>query len=72
MSCLLIAAMVTAVVWALIQGLVPLLIDVFVSRPENYGDELARKVRYKRTFTWVSIGILGVIAILTVLGLTVG
>ena len=55
MSCLLIAATVSAVVWALIQGLVPLLIDVFVSTSDDdygftktivpvnlirYGDEL--------------------------------
>ena len=72
MSCILNSAAVSAIVWALIQGLVPLLIDTFVTNPADYGDELARKVHYKRTFTWVSIGILGAITILTVLGLTIG
>jgi len=71
MSCLLNIAQVSAVVWALIQGLVPLLIDVFVSTPDNYGDELARKIRCKKSFAWVSITILGAIAILTVLGFTI-
>lgn len=68
MNCLLVIATVSGVAWALIQGIVPLFIDILITYPTDLGVEAKKKIRCKRILAWVSIVVITAILIITIIG----
>ena len=68
MNCLLATATIAGISWALIQGLFPLLLDLFISNPNDYTADLDRIIKYRQIFAYISICIIVAILVITIIG----